>query len=208
MAFIDYGAIAWKDGKLISKEFFDSMKDMVGWKDSADLALDEDTASKTLHGNYFTYVGDEDFTACFYKHTMTICYKDMLTGEYKVEKEWFNWAKYYGWKRYKNFYFVKEGIFEDMVEITVKPRFRFGHNYLVFTMRYKDHTYKVAFGYGVDLAYYKKYHIIDYYGTPWHIAKNKLHDIKWKVYYNGWVLTVKPNIKYYWDKIFHRSKED
>ena len=34
MAMIDYGAIAWKNGKLISTDVFTPMKDMVGWDDS------------------------------------------------------------------------------------------------------------------------------------------------------------------------------
>ena len=34
MAMIDYGAIAWKNGKLISTDMFTPMKDMVGWDDS------------------------------------------------------------------------------------------------------------------------------------------------------------------------------
>jgi hypothetical protein len=48
-------------------------------------------------------------------------------------------------------------------------------------MTYRGHKYKVAFGYGVDLAYYKKTHIIDYYGTPWFRAKSWLEDIHYKI---------------------------
>lgn len=206
MAMIDYGAIAWKDGKLISKEFFDDMKDMVGWDDK-EMKLPTENG-RTLANNYFTYVGDEDFTACFYKNMMTICYKEDPTSEYEIENVWMNYTNYHGWKYYADFFFVKDGLFDDIVDIKVKPKLRFGHNYFIFKMRYKDHKYKVAFGYGVDLAYYKKCHIVDYYGTPWHIAKNKLHDIKWKVFDEWWYLDAKPTIKYYWDKIFHRNKED
>lgn len=34
MAMIDYGAIAFKNGKLISTGIFTQMKDMVGWEDT------------------------------------------------------------------------------------------------------------------------------------------------------------------------------
>lgn len=34
MAMIDYGAIAFKNGKLISTDMFSPMKDMVGWEDT------------------------------------------------------------------------------------------------------------------------------------------------------------------------------
>lgn len=47
MAMIDYGAIAFKNGKLISTAMFSPMKDMVGW---------EDTETDVYH-NYNT---DED----------------------------------------------------------------------------------------------------------------------------------------------------
>ena len=40
MAMIDYGAIAWKDGKLISTDMFTAMEDMVGWSDNSKHRLD------------------------------------------------------------------------------------------------------------------------------------------------------------------------
>ena len=61
---IDYGAIAWKNGKLISTDMFTPMKDMVGWNDS-DLDIES-----PLEGNYFAYIGDKDFTLAFYKSVM------------------------------------------------------------------------------------------------------------------------------------------
>ena len=34
MAMLDYGALTWKDGVLVSEtEFFDDMQEMVGWND-------------------------------------------------------------------------------------------------------------------------------------------------------------------------------
>ena len=64
MAMIDYGAIAWKNGKLISTDMFTPMKDMVGWDDS-DLDIEP-----PLEGNYFAYIGDKDLTWHFIK---TLC---------------------------------------------------------------------------------------------------------------------------------------
>ena len=63
---MDYGAIAWKDGKLISTDMFTDMKDMVGWDDS-----NIETESPLVN-NYFAYVGDKDFTLAFYKSIMRI----------------------------------------------------------------------------------------------------------------------------------------
>src|SRR5574344_1064150 len=68
MAMIDYGAIAWKNGKLISTDVFTPMKDMVGWDDS-DLDIEP-----PLKDNYFAYIGDKDFTLAFYKDIMRICH--------------------------------------------------------------------------------------------------------------------------------------
>ena len=53
MAMIDYGAIAWKNGRLISTDMFTPMKDMVGWDDN-DLDIED-----PLVNNYFAYVGDK-----------------------------------------------------------------------------------------------------------------------------------------------------
>ena len=58
MAMVDYGAIAWKDGKLISTDMFTPMEDMVGWSDNSKYKLE---------GNYFAYIGDKDLVIGFYK---------------------------------------------------------------------------------------------------------------------------------------------
>ena len=55
MAMIDYGAIAWKNGKLISTDMFTPMKDMVGWEDSSEGNY------SSIKDNYFAYIGDEEF---------------------------------------------------------------------------------------------------------------------------------------------------
>lgn len=172
MAMIDYGAIAWKNGKLISTEMFTPMKDMVGWDDS-DLDIEH-----PLVDNYFAYIGDEDFTLAFYKNLMRI-YNAHFS--YKEDVIFFGSERFEGWKKWEMWTIPNH----HSVEIIVKPR-RF-HNYYVCHMKYKGDNYKVAFGYGVDLSYYKKTHIIDYFGTPWYrIAeeyrnfKYWLRELKWR----------------------------
>lgn len=172
MAMIDYGAIAWKNGKLISTDMFTPMKDMVGWDDSGS------DGDESLIDNYFAYIGDKDFTLAFYKSMMQI-YNPHFT--YDDDVVYFGGERFKGWKKWEMWTISNH---QD-VEIVVKPK-RF-HNYYVCHMEYNGDKYKVAFGYGVDLEYYKKYHIIDYYGTPWFLIKSKyrdfkywLQDIKWR----------------------------
>lgn len=163
MAMIDYGAIAWKNGKLISTDMFTDMKDMVGWDDS-DLDIED-----PLVGNYFAYIGDKDFILAFYKSVMRI-YNPYFTHDDDVI--FFGSERFEGWKKW---WFWTESNHKD-IEITVKPK-RF-HDYYVCHMKYNGDEYKVAFGYGVDLAYYKKWHIIDYFGTPWYRAKGMWFNFK------------------------------
>lgn len=154
MAMIDYGAIAWKNGKLISTEMFTPMKDMVGWDDS-----DINDPKHRLVDNYFVYVGDKELTIAFYKSIIRIHKQDVVEDE----TIFFGSERFYKWKEWSDFFIV--GKLHDFIKISVKP-VKF-HDYYIFKMKYKGDNYKVAFGYGVDLSYYKKYHIIDYYGTPW-----------------------------------------
>ena len=143
MAIIDYGAIAWKDGKLISTDIFTPMIDTVGWHDD------------DIDGGNFVTIGDKDLTLGFYKSMITIV-RSKHTDYYSFGSE-----EYEGW-RYWNKMLVTGG---DVVEVFVKPK-RF-HDYYVCKMNYNGHKYKVAFGYGVDLGGYKKWHMIDYYRIPW-----------------------------------------
>ena len=164
MAMVDYGAIAWKDGKLISTDMFTPMEDMVGWTDNGKYKLE---------GDYFAYIGDKDLVIGFYKNIMHICY--CSDDGYIEEPIWFGWENFKGWRKWKDLF----SIGDDYVEIIVRPR-RF-HDYYICKMKYRGHKYKVAFGYGVDLGYYKKTHIIDYYGTPWFRAGSWLKDIHYKI---------------------------
>lgn len=170
---IDYGAIAWKNGKLISKDMFTPMKDMVGW-DDGDLHLES-----PLKGNYFAYIGDKDLTLAFYKNIMRIHHPTYLSDN---DIMYFGSESFEGWKRWRYWTISND----KYVEIIVKPK-RF-HNYYVCHMKYNGDKYKVAFGYGVDLGYYKKWRIIDYFGTPrykirstWHDIHDFLYDIKYNI---------------------------
>lgn len=164
MAMMDYGAIALKNGKLISTEMFTPMIDMVGWEDTEqDTYRSEDDTKDiplNLNNNYFAYVGDKDFTLAFYKTSLVIVrrYED---GEYFHDYECFGfsnykWSKWEAWHKY--------------TKITVRPK----NGYYVLTWKYKDDKYKVYFGYGVDLPYYKKWHMVNYYRSP----KYRLYEIK------------------------------
>ena len=165
MAMVDYGAIVWKDGKLISTDMFTPMEDMVGWSDEND---DKDFK---LNGNCFAYIGDKDFTVGFYKDVMRIhCPASLIEDE----TIYLNGSSFEGWRRWRRWYMIDS--IDDTAEIIVWPR-KF-HDYYICYMKYRGHKYKVAFGYGVDLKYYKKTHIIDYYGTPWFRAKSICGDIK------------------------------
>lgn len=168
MAMIDYGAIAWKNGKLISTDMFTDMKNMVGWDDS-DLDIENPFVN-----NYFAYIGDKDFTLAFYKSVMRIYHP---TFSYDNDTIFFGSERFEGWKKWGMWTTSNH---KD-VEIIVKPK-RF-HGYYVCHMKYNGDEYKVAFGYGVDLGYYEKYHIIDYYGTPWFKIKSIYRRIKDRIKY-------------------------
>ena len=155
MAMMDYGAIAFKNGKLISTDMFTPMIDMVGWEDTEedvyhDYNKDKDIPLK-LKGNYFAYIGDEDCTIAFYKTTMRIIERHngtFFNGGECIGATNYTWLK---WKRF---------LMEDFIKVTRR------NGYLVCKWKYKGDKYKVYFGYGVDLDYYKKYRIVNYYRSP------------------------------------------
>lgn len=64
-------------------------------------------------------------------------------------------------------------------------------------MKYNGDKYKVAFGYGVDLGYYEKWRIIDYFGTPWYKIGSIWYDIKRMLRYDlhDFLYDIKYNIK-------------
>lgn len=145
MAMFDYGAIAFKNGKLISTGMFTPMKEMVGWTDT-EVKTELDGQ---LDGNYFVYIGDSEITVAFYKGIIAVIRK-YSDGTYNFYKEYlmssnFTWFK---WE-----YFLWEG----NVKVTKR------NGYYVCKWKYKGNKYKVYFGYGVDFYIYKKYRIVNAY---------------------------------------------
>lgn len=176
MAFIDYGAIAFKNGELISTGMFTPMIDMVGWEDtendvyesrSHEVGEPESNYMKPigLKGNYFAYVGDKDCTLAFYKEQMVIVerYND---GTFSRLHEFFN-CTHYTWSKWEDYAGICD---EKFPKVKVTKR----NGYLVCKWKYKGDKYKVYFGYGVDLSYYKKCRIVNYYRSPKWIIKYKI----------------------------------
>ena len=172
MAMMDYGAIAFKNGQLISTAMFTPMIDMVGWEDTENdtyhnYNTDKDEQLK-LKGNYFAYIGDADCTVAFYKTGLRIVQK--LEGEFWNETEWFNNSRY-TWSKWMNW------VAGNDMKVTKR------NGYYVFKWKYKNDRYKVYFGYGVDLPYYKKWHMVNYYRSAEYIIRCKIPRwIKDKIY--------------------------
>lgn len=176
MAMIDYGAIAFKNGKLISTEFFTPMKDMVGWEDTEDDTYHNYETGKdeplNLSDNYFAYIGDEDCTIAFYKNQMVIV-KRLQDGTFSYGHEYFNCTNY-TWSKWEDYAGENLGHF---AKIKVTKR----NGYLVCKWNYRGDKYKVYFGYGVDLGCYKKYHVVNAYRTPAFLAREAVRDIRYKL---------------------------
>ena len=160
MAMIDYGAIAFKNGKLISTGFFTPQEDTLGFKHEA---IDD--------GQYFVYIGNKDITLGFYKSSMAWWVKK-TNGEYESGSEWFDYAQdYEGWKRWTRSLFSSLDdeaykLDDAWFDIEVRPRngYYVAH---VKDMRNGD-QYKVYFGYGVAYRFYKKTRRVNYYSSPEH----------------------------------------
>ena len=169
MAMMDYGAIAFKNGKLLSKEMFGDMKEMVGWEDTEADVYHDYSANKdkplNLKGEYFAYVGDSDCTLAFYK-TGIVVVRKYEDGTFERYCEWVN-STYYTWSKWK--YYV--GNFNDKYsEVIVTKR----NGYLVCKWKYKGDKYKVYFGYGVDVHWWLKWRVVNAYRTPGFIWRNRI----------------------------------
>lgn len=180
MAFIDYGVIAFKNGKIITKDtYFNDMKEMVGWEDDSTHPTFVDgigAASKypeNLKGMYFCYIGDKEFTVAFYKNIFAIYYNNYYNSGERLEKYYLNDTNY-TWSKWKTTAWLG---FTEFIDIVITKR----NGYLVCKMNYKGDDYKVYFGYGVDLDCYKKYHIVNYYRTPWFLVKDFFRDMEYRI---------------------------
>ena len=69
---------------------------------------------------------------------------------------------------------------KDWMQIKVKPQ----NGYYVATIidKNSDDTYKVYFGYGVDVEFYKKTGRVNYYRSPEYFFKSLPHKIKNIIY--------------------------
>ena len=129
MAFIDYGAVVFKNGKQVNFDLFGDMLKMVGWTD----------ADQTPHvdGNYFAYIGDEHLTVCFYKSRVLV----LVDGEAAFE----DWCGYGGERS------IRHEIGGSFGRVGVLTHARsVGLDVWHFHMMYKGDSYHVVFGYGID----------------------------------------------------------
>lgn len=158
MAIMDYGAIAFKNGKLISTQMFTPMKDTVGWEDTEEDVFENLYTYKdepiNFKDHFFVYIGDEEVTLAFYKEYMCRV-SGSLMEPHRFYKETINFG-------FNNFHWRKWTDFIKGEKVTVRKR----NGYRVFKWKYKGDKYKVYFGYGVDFNYYKKYRIVNYYRSP------------------------------------------
>ena len=158
MAMIDYGAIVFKNGKLITHDMFTPMKEAVGWEDVGKVELDYYGEPLHLKGQYFTYIGDSEATIGFYKNGIKVVQnygKDIFQHYecFQNEYKWSKWTDYIG-----------------NSECVVKHR----NGYYVLRWKYKGDKYKVYFVYGVDLGSYEKWRIVNYYRSlPFYFGKMK-----------------------------------
>lgn len=185
MAMLDYGALTWKDGVLISEtEFFDDMQEMVGW-------TDKDKEPKEEYGNFynnwFTYIGDEELTIAFYKYCMRI---------HAPNDKWYNDTIYFGsenfegWRKWEQIFIIGD----HWAKLTIKKA-KFG-TYYIAKLRYKGNKWRVTFGSGVCYDTYTKYHIMSAWNMPvhrWHNFKFSLsqflkYDLKFYIHNPSYVL--------------------
>ena len=131
-----------------------------------------------LKGNYFAYVGDSDCTLAFYKEQLVIVqrYSD---GTFSYNHEYFN-CTHYTWSRWEDY--VIDPSIQSFMDIVVTKR----NGYLVCRWKYKGDKYKVYFGYGVDFASYKKWHIVNYYRSMQYKLSKIKRWFKYKINWNKW----------------------
>lgn len=103
-------------------------------------------------------IGDERFTISFYKYVMTVC-----TDNDTKEDIFFGMENFHQWRCWKQWFYIDNFTNKEMVEVKIYPKR--SHRYYICKVKYRNHSYKAAFGYGVDYDYYKKLHVIDYYNT-------------------------------------------
>lgn len=163
MAIIDYGAIAFKNGKLISTKMFTPMHQTCGFTDDGHALPGADSS---FDGNCFVVIGNQQFLVGFYKESIIWWYDHGEAWEedrYEYGVEMLAWSEYHGWSRWNKSF----STINFIRDITVKPR----NGYYVANIRLGADRYKVHFGYGVDFGFYKKTGRVNYYRSPEHYAR-------------------------------------
>lgn len=158
---IDYGAIALKNGKLISEDIFTPMVKTVGFSDWDENMSDKEK-SQTFDRNYFVVIGNKDIQIGFYKTLMT--WKAKYADIDEEYQEVFSDTVCFGNENYRKWKY-----WEDYLpcnsKVTIKVRPRYKYDYFVADIKIDDDVYKVYFGYGVDLDFYKKTGRVNYYNS-------------------------------------------
>ena len=168
MAMIDYGAIAFKNGKLISTDMVTPMMDTCGFSDK-DTKLPG--CKSSFDGRFFVTVGNKRLLFGFYKTSMHWFSVDSYE---KTEGcECFGCGPYEKWTRWEKYYFNGN----DLIWVIVKPK----NGYYVAKFSLDGDVYKVYFGHGVDFEFYKKTRRVNFYRSPeywmgkaWDWIKRKL----------------------------------
>lgn len=214
MAVIDYGAIAFKNGKLISTGMFTDMKDTVGFSDK-ELPLLGREGQESIGGNCFVTVGDERIIIGFFKCTMLWWVKTAVKDDpnhgyaYRENVEMFGYSPYVKWGRWENQLCIEShwGKRAGWVKMVVKPK----NGYYVakitvyeaFPLSGKNVSarYKVYFGYGVDYDFYKKTRRVNYYRSPEHLIRELPSYIKWQLFY-----PLKHKVKVFCENVKRRKR--
>lgn len=135
MAFIDYGAVVFKNGICQnSGKFFMDMQESVGWSDASSKSVRDKT-----DGNFFAYAGDEALTVAVYKH-----YCRILVNKEVVTEIW-GMSPYNSREKHISYRFSIGGT--DFCLRQLGDHYSNVH-WLKFTYR-GDH-YNVIYGYGID----------------------------------------------------------
>jgi hypothetical protein len=137
MAALDYGSIVKVNGKMVQTKMFMDMKKSVGYTVSKSVYGGNEIEIK---GNFFSYLGDKEFTVCVYK----TCLVFLLKG--KVVKVIHGTDNNYDLPYEK--FTHKDNI--NGIKIMIKGN-KTGEYRYKLRFWYKNNLYECIYGYGVDL---------------------------------------------------------
>lgn len=164
---IDYGAIAFKNGKLISTEMSTSMITTCGFSDKNKLLPGR---KSPFDGNFSIVIGDKTLVIGFFKTYVAWwydCFPDEKNPEarYDSDGEYFGFSEYVKWKKWEKDFYI--GL-KNHANLTVKHK----NGYYVAKLKFNGDNYKIYFGYGVDFDFYKKTKRVNYYRSPEYLIKS------------------------------------